>query len=172
MIGQICYLDDSAPSSGDPLSPTNTSGSRKRSSSAATQSTATSSSKKAKAAKATDSTATSPSKKGLWVNPSASRKKQLKVTNLLQKLVVISESKDDKEKRLWTQLCRSRRNSRTTSCIAWIWQLNVAYNQAAMNFSSLPMCSSKPSGELYSSSLKLRRSTLHGSIMPTPIQNF
>ena len=82
--------DDSAPSSGEPLSSTNTSGSRKRSSSAATQSTATSPSKKAKAAKATDSTA----------NASAARKKQLKVTNLLEKLVVNSESKDEKAQKI------------------------------------------------------------------------
>ena len=88
--------DDSAPSSADPLSPTNTSASRKRSSSAATQSTGTSPSKKAKTAKATDSTATSPSKTGLCTNVSAARKKQLKVTKLLEKLVVTTENKDDK----------------------------------------------------------------------------
>jgi len=92
--------DDSAPSSADPLSPTNTSASRKRSSSAATQSTGTSPSKKAKTAKATDSTATSPSKTGLCTNVSAARKKQLKVTKLLEKLVVTTENKDDKAQKI------------------------------------------------------------------------
>ena len=91
---------DYAPSSSDPLSPTNTSASRKRSSSAATQSTGTSPSKKAKTAKATDSTATSPSKTGLCTNVSAARKKQLKVTKLLEKLVVTTENKDDKAQKI------------------------------------------------------------------------
>ena len=86
--------DSSVPSEGDPITPNNTLGGRKRTSSGATESTATCPSKKARQGKATQSTADSPSKKSIGGNTGSTRKEKMKVTSLIQKLIVDLDTAD------------------------------------------------------------------------------